>query len=1191
MQDSEEPWAVLQKLEGELRRVIVERLSTVTADWEERIPDAVRSKVQKRRSRAMEKGEEGKQILEYADFSDYHEILFFTNNWDDAFGTIFGDKEKTRLRLVELNRIRNAIAHRRDIDDDDRDIFLLYSRLVMSSMRKYMPDREIIAGNLKRYSESCAVAYEGAVIAAYKAPYQDQIAQFAHSLREAIDLLARSAQEESDRKKPLGRSKREALLQNAVGSSDFRMGVDHEVFALLADEYDRLSKIAHHGEKITLNDVQVLLSRVENALFTLTSPQTSIDHEIDDLIRRGPSRDGANRIAGMLTRRSTRAYLIKSLPASWLPHLVDAGAFGKTTDVQGHATPFRTDIFLSGYLVKCVEDDPDMVADIIESFDTDKREMDPTACLHFLECATRLPYGRAVTVATKAAREGWGRLVRHRQILPVYSGLIARLYGDAEYDLANNLAYDALKATVEGGGVETSLRIAPLEPGEFDYAVETILAEMVRKSPEEAAAVLISLLDSYAKHEKGLPIPLLSRQVSSIEDSNQNVMGGPLLPIVRQARDALQRLGDEDGNRLRNFMPKLYAKSGTLYRRIELHIYRQFPGMFESEAIASLNIYCGVDDAHHEYYKLLAAVFPRLGESDRKSLYRIIDEGCQGAGSGSEASARVKKLRLLSAIKGHMDNAHAAEYERLSREAPGMDHPDYLTYCSVDIDPSRRAPVTLRGLDVDSVIKAVSNTQNNDPLRMFEDSMADEFEDIVATNPDVYGLRAMDLAGARPAVQCALFAGLEQSVKKSDAGTAPAALDLASHLLSKDVGCPDTRPVYGQWNVPLRIGWYLNSLLVNGAIGLDYRNAAWRIVDALVNAGSIRAPYECTPGEALPGMDALNTVGGISFILLFRYAIWSRPNGTDARRLAPEVRSAIEAYMGEGTAHTTCRHSVLGVFFSASDYLAPGWLGDLISKAASSEDVKVAFWTSYVAHNGVAPESFKSLLRLYGEFLCGPLLTSSPRRTALADTFRHVAMAHFYNVAGADNILGRFLKSTQPVPVECAEAVAQIMAGKGDDPDFNKAKLAALWRHPKFAPLDLSDWFVVSPLERKETLDLFSRYLDNHEGRLDMMVAPLKDLGEYVAEFPQDVARCLFKITKRSALLHYPGVRDLLDTLDGLDNPLVHDLCNKTREELAVRGFDYDRDEKHASKPTSQISAQPTREPDTTKNILAKASA
>lgn len=1174
-----------------MRHVIVERLSTVAANWEERIPAAVRSKLEKRQQRAMEKGEDRQQILEYGDFSDYQEIIFSINNWDDAFGTIFGDMEKTKLWLVELSRIRNAIAHRRDIDNDDRDVFILYSRLVINSIHKHIPDRKIIAGNLRRYGETCAVAYEGAVTAASKAPYQDQIAQFAHSLRESIDLLARSAQAKIDRKKPLNRSKREAMLRNAVGSSDFRLGIDQDVFAFLADEYDRLSKIAHHRESMTLNEAQVTLSRVEHALSTLTRPQIAIDHEIEDLIRREPTRDGASRIVGMLARRSTRAYLIKSLPASWLPSLADAGAFGKTSDARGDTTPFPARLSLSGYLVRCVEDHPDMVADIIESSDTSRRDLEPTVCIHFLQCAARLPRGRAVTIAAKSVRDGWGRFVTHRQALLGYSQLIAHLYEGTEYDLANNLAYDVLKPTIRGGDAETSLRITPLESSEFDYAVETILAEMVSKNPEKAAVVLVSLLDSYLKHEKGLPIPLLSRQIHSIEDSNQNVTGGPLLPIVRQVRDALRRLGSEDDDALRRFMPKLYAKGGMLYRRIELHVYRHFPGLFESEAIASLNIHCGDVDAHHEYYRLLEVIFPRLDERNRKLLYRLIDEGCQDAEGGNEAAARAQKLRLLSAIKPHLDDAHKDEYERLSREFPDMDHADYLTYCSVDIDPSRKAPVTLRGLDVDSVIEAVCNTRNDDALRMFEDTMADEFESLVAAKPGDYGPRAMDLAGARPAIQYALFAGLEQSVKKSAAVTAPAALDLASRLLSIDMTSSDARPVYGQWNVLLRIGWYLNALLANDAIGLDHKDAVWRVVDALVNAGSIRAPYECGPGEALPGMDALNTVGGISFIAMFRFAIWSRPNGSDARRLAPEVRSAIEAYMGDGNAHTPCRHSALGVFFSAADYLAPGWLGNLISKATPSEDAKVAFWSSYVGHNGVAPESFESLSRLYGEFLCGPLLTSLPRRTALVDTFRHVAMAHFYDVAGADEILGRFLKSSRPAPEEFADVVAQIMAGKSDDPDFNKGKLAALWRDPKFTSLDLSAWFAVSPLERKETVELFSSYLDKYEGKLDMVIGPLKDLKEYATEFPQDVAKCLFKITKRSTHVYYPGVRDLLDMLHSLKNSPVDDLCNATREELATRGFEYDQEPQHVSESARKISVESPREPDTTKNILAKVNA
>lgn len=124
---------MLRILERELRRCIEERLSRLSANWwTELVPEEVRLHAERRmasRDRVwpwLDGGEH--RPIEYLDFPDYARVILETQNWQRAFSGVFVDREALRVKLHELEPIRNDIAHSRQISTANDDRLRLYAR-------------------------------------------------------------------------------------------------------------------------------------------------------------------------------------------------------------------------------------------------------------------------------------------------------------------------------------------------------------------------------------------------------------------------------------------------------------------------------------------------------------------------------------------------------------------------------------------------------------------------------------------------------------------------------------------------------------------------------------------------------------------------------------------------------------------------------------------------------------------------------------------------------------------------------------------------------------------------------------------------------------------------------------------------------------------------------------------------------
>lgn len=135
------PYETLRKLETRLRYVIQTRLQSISKNWwDERIPNDVRKNAEERKTKDENPWPwlEPKELdlISYVDFTDYAKIIRRKDNWKQVFKPIFKDEEIICSKLRELEPIRNAIAHNRELTLKENERLRLLARDLMSCLGK-----------------------------------------------------------------------------------------------------------------------------------------------------------------------------------------------------------------------------------------------------------------------------------------------------------------------------------------------------------------------------------------------------------------------------------------------------------------------------------------------------------------------------------------------------------------------------------------------------------------------------------------------------------------------------------------------------------------------------------------------------------------------------------------------------------------------------------------------------------------------------------------------------------------------------------------------------------------------------------------------------------------------------------------------------------------------------------------------
>lgn len=1049
------------------------------------------------------------------------------------------------------------------------------------------PEQAVLAGRLEMYDPRAREAYLGALHALRQGKYPDQLAHAAHSLREVIDLLARHKQTEAERKRPMDKKQRKARLQETIDPLASRSPRTDDKYDLLADMYSKLSEVAHHG-RASAEEVSSILSEMEEVMGDLSTPQIAINEEMDGLLSGTPSADRARRLVEMQSRWATPLRLVEAMPDHWLPHMREAGFFSSPLPASAARPPSYTVWPPATYLRKCTKRYGDDVAEIImASKFGSTSDRNPAVYIDFLECALDLPLPHAEKIAGKALQEAWGDFAGVSILDDKYLELAARLYREEKYRVAAEMVYCYMSTKLLGAAGATGDGAAGKGPGESAmplnaYWLEEVLSKklppLARKNPWPVIYVLGRLLAKLvAAESQDRPEAGKHDDEAGGADSLLDLcpdMGNYALLQARElvaacvrdcVRDCVPRTSD-GMMRLRRIMGMFYKEGHCEFRRIELAAYAEFPDEFRREINTSMLIHFDLQCTCGEYRRLLAVSFGSLPEQTKEEVLKMIEKGfaperlawlAERYGSESaEATEGNWKLKHLHTVKAHLRGEHLAVYSDLCARFGDPLQPDQALP-RVTIHGRPAGGGSLAGKSAGQAFAHVKELQAKAGGFTPGSDAGMEFEEYAKSNPEECSKRAPELVSWGEPAQYCLLAGLDGALQAGGSVDWDGTMRLIEHVAERARARPQ-----GTSQSPAGAACRLIERgLKKDLVDICMRRRLWTVLEALAEAGAGNAGMEGSTDQESSLDISLNGINGMSFHAVCQYATWCERNGGGKGVFAPEARRMLDSYLDKRSGgHTVARHAVLGLFLSNLYYLDRDWARNMLPRIRSGKEAKIAFWDGYVLLNDVHPHIFKDLLPWYAEFLGKNLIRGADGGRLYESTVAHAMLAYFYGLEGADRLVGKILaKEDREAAEVCARQVGGMIKGKEEDEDFDKEKLAKLWRDASLGQCDLTMWFVNSPLDGKQTMTLYRDYIAGHRGAADPLYYPLDALCKHAGDFPAEVAECLDILLDRSGSYVPDKMYDVLERVVGASNETANEKCRAVIEKAAQRGRDWSK--------------------------------
>ncbi|EGP93270.1 Swt1 family HEPN domain-containing protein [Nitrosarchaeum koreense] len=145
---SADSYLLLKNLEEKIREFIEKELSEINSNWwKQRIPVDVKQNAEERKQKDERRKNwdyKKQPLIFYIDFTDYEKIITQKNNWNDVFQYVFHDKTAISGKLKEIDPIRNAISHTRDLDSYEIKQIRFYSEEILRAISYYDNSKEEI---------------------------------------------------------------------------------------------------------------------------------------------------------------------------------------------------------------------------------------------------------------------------------------------------------------------------------------------------------------------------------------------------------------------------------------------------------------------------------------------------------------------------------------------------------------------------------------------------------------------------------------------------------------------------------------------------------------------------------------------------------------------------------------------------------------------------------------------------------------------------------------------------------------------------------------------------------------------------------------------------------------------------------------------------------------------------------------
>ena len=142
-----EAYRLLKNLENRIRQFIEKELSEINRNWwKQLIPSDVKQNAEEKKDKDENRKNwkfEKQALINYINFTDFAKVLTQKNNWKEIFQYVFRDK-KIDAQLKEIEPIRNAISHSRDLDPLEGRQLKFYSEETLRSISYYYDNKEQI---------------------------------------------------------------------------------------------------------------------------------------------------------------------------------------------------------------------------------------------------------------------------------------------------------------------------------------------------------------------------------------------------------------------------------------------------------------------------------------------------------------------------------------------------------------------------------------------------------------------------------------------------------------------------------------------------------------------------------------------------------------------------------------------------------------------------------------------------------------------------------------------------------------------------------------------------------------------------------------------------------------------------------------------------------------------------------------
>ena len=976
-----------------------------------------------------------------------------------------------------------------------------------------------LAYRLSAYSDAAADSYGGALCIFHGVPYPDRASHLAYALRDVVDHLARRGQDRRERTLPLRRDERKALLIRTFDPLTKQSYEYDGYYQTLVDAYAELSGIAHRRDPASRNDPLEVMPRIEEALHMLSTPQAATNNGVDEIMSRDPTIDGAKEMIRMISTGATQSRILTNLPTRWLSYMAEAGFFRDPKEGE-HWAAHR-------YLLRCVEDDPSTVADIIARYDPGAIRSAPALYGDFLDCASRMPASHAAKVSRFMMKNRLGNLFVHYP--DKYLKVAAKLYISGESDLAVELVRKGL--TLDNIHYDKYPG-----PDWLNMPLREFASATVGKDPLPLFELLADLLEMIIMERVNDDGKISDTDSSlrikrpTIEESDQNLsrLDSSMIDHMRNCLSIM------DSSQLLQAMNITGKKHPLIYRRLEMFTYDAFPDLFHKEMEKYAIQYLGNYHVYHEHYNMLRNNYCAMSDSTKKTISEAISKKTsadeypavhKGGTKVGITRDEFRQLQYFECIKECLDDNQSSIYSMLVEKYGELPHPGYAYYRQSGRIKPEDGPGPLEGKDAGQVIDTVKEHKAEPDV--FHDKTLRGFSYLAGNSPEEYSKHATDLIGSDPnTIERFLhvMAGSLKGGKSIDWGS--------TTKLLKHVGDAHSKGRYGQSEeTALAACSMLEDAFQHAPPGFEFRDVLKGVILGFVKASTPDRDYHLGSFEAAIRSDdddidsinmSINNLEGRSFLVMMMYALWCYDN-TKSRELVPEVRDILDEYVGG--AHTVSRTAVLGSYLPGLYFFDKEWTLHMAEKIRTGIPAKIAFWDGFVRWNYLDRGVFSDLQYIYREFLTGSMSKILKNRETFKSSFDHSLSAYLYGYEDSEDTFDRFLRSIEDKPTKklvehCVFQVGVVVRGIQDLANFDTDRLARIWRNRAFEDQDLTGWLVGSKAGRETSIKLYSEHVSKHPGTPSMPYHLLEDLESYADEFPEEVAASLCRLAENPLNFH-----------------------------------------------------------------------